>query len=67
MADRLKGMAGKAAEKIGGSGKAKEATEAAGEKLKRATGGKHADKIEKGEQMLRERMEKQGKDASPER
>jgi hypothetical protein len=57
MVDAFKKAAEKAKEKVGPDKVAK-ATEAIGGKAKEMTGGKHADKIEKGGQMLRERMEK---------
>lgn len=57
MADAFKKAAEKAKEKVGPEQVAK-ATDAIGGKAKEMTGGKFADKIEKGEQMLRERMEK---------
>jgi hypothetical protein len=58
MVDAFKKAADKAKEKIGGSDKAAKAAEAIGDKVNKATGGKYADKVEKGQDALRERLEK---------
>ncbi|HEX6967584.1 MAG TPA: antitoxin [Micromonosporaceae bacterium] len=58
MTEAFKKAADRAKEKMGDPDKAKGAVEAAGRKIDETTGGRHADKIEKGQQMAREQIEK---------
>ncbi|MEV0733237.1 antitoxin [Polymorphospora sp. NPDC051019] len=58
IADSFKEMADKAVDKLGGSDKAKEAVETAGDKVDERTGGKYAGHVDKGQEMARDYLER---------